>query len=67
MDCQRLLLEALMEKVRELQAQDQVAEQPISPEESKARYEEGKQTAREAHQKHKQMADEFFHKVFRPS
>jgi hypothetical protein len=60
-------LEALMEKVRELQAQEQAAEQPMSPEESKAKYEEGKQAAREAHQKYKQMEDDFFHKVFRPS
>ena len=39
----------------------------MTPEESRAKYEEGKQAAREHHQKYKQMEDEFFHKIVRTS
>lgn len=60
-------LETLLEKARELQVREQADVKPLSPEESKAKYEQVKQAAREEYQKYKQMEDEFFHKVFRPS
>jgi hypothetical protein len=60
-------LRALVEKVEELQTQQQAEEQPMTPEESRAQYEEGEQAASEDYQIYKQMEDEFFHRIFRPS